>query len=702
MPVAPKAPAPAPKMSKTEREALKRQERAQQQMATLEANARRLDALKAWAVERLMGLLGYDDAAAAQAATRLQTLNDEELKRWEAAFFRPTVGFAEEYIQQRASLQIQTLSVPRKEEGDQRKAALATAHKRERQQERQRDAIYHTGETDASASESSGSEAPKEKETGQPRPRPTRSGSPAPSTASAASAGAKKRNNKIGGIQDIQKMDVLIPGVAKACDCEARRHRLLQNCLNCGKIVCEQEGRGPCFFCGIPLGSQPLSAIQIKESLDKGDLAEFERKRLLDLQRALAQRDRLLHYEQTKAKRTTVIDDQVDYFESTSNQWLTVEERLEAARRESETLEAKEAAQKRGGAYTVELDLQRGLASMTEKPKGPSIAESQAARDAAIQKEEARWDPSLQLEMAQKLLGAEGPPEAVAVDGELDAPEDEGEGLEGHLFISDAYRAVLVGDVTPVVPEEDEDDKEYQRRVRNPRVMPHPKLQQAIPFTPETPASGGPTRAKKAPKAEPPGDGTKEEVVRKAKQGHVQNDYWAEDEQVYKVTRAPKTQPWVYVTSPVAKAWPRTEDRGMCLSMHQPWASLLVHGIKKHEGRSWPTDHRGRLWIHAAAHEPATHDVRAVENFFRGRGCTRFPTHYPTSVLLGRVDVTDCLHTDDYKIVVPAADQESESDYVFICVHAALLVVPLRMEGKHKIYALDKKIWTAAKTQAGE
>lgn len=30
---------------------------------------------------------------------------------------------------------------------------------------------------------------------------------------------------------------------------------------------------------------------------------------------------------------------------------------------------------------------------MTEKSKGPSIAESQAARDAAIQKEEARWDP---------------------------------------------------------------------------------------------------------------------------------------------------------------------------------------------------------------------------------------------------------------------------------------------------------------------
>ena len=28
-------------------------------------------------------------------------------------------------------------------------------------------------------------------------------------------------------------------------------------------------------------------------------------------------------------------------------------------------------------------------------------------------------------------------------------------------------------------------------------------------------------------------------------------------------------------------------DSGRCLSMHQPWASLLTCGIKKDEGRSW-------------------------------------------------------------------------------------------------------------------
>jgi hypothetical protein len=35
-----------------------------------------------------------------------------------------------------------------------------------------------------------------------------------------------------------------------ACDCQAARHKLIANCLKCGRIVCEEEGSGPCYFCG--------------------------------------------------------------------------------------------------------------------------------------------------------------------------------------------------------------------------------------------------------------------------------------------------------------------------------------------------------------------------------------------------------------------------------------------------------------------
>src|SRR6516225_7625875 len=36
------------------------------------------------------------------------------------------------------------------------------------------------------------------------------------------------------------------------------------------------------------------------------------------------------------------------------------------------------------------------------------------------------------------------------------------------------------------------------------------------------------------------------------------------------------------------------------LSIKQPWASLVVHGLKTVEVRRWPTARRGRILIHAA------------------------------------------------------------------------------------------------------
>lgn len=41
----------------------------------------------------------------------------------------------------------------------------------------------------------------------------------------------------------------LVPG-RRTCNCQTRDHGLINNCLSCGRIVCEQEGSGPCSFCG--------------------------------------------------------------------------------------------------------------------------------------------------------------------------------------------------------------------------------------------------------------------------------------------------------------------------------------------------------------------------------------------------------------------------------------------------------------------
>jgi predicted transcriptional regulator len=36
------------------------------------------------------------------------------------------------------------------------------------------------------------------------------------------------------------------------------------------------------------------------------------------------------------------------------------------------------------------------------------------------------------------------------------------------------------------------------------------------------------------------------------------------------------------------------------ISIRQPWAQLVVEGVKDIENRNWFTMHRGRLYIHAS------------------------------------------------------------------------------------------------------
>jgi hypothetical protein len=99
-----------------------------------------------------------------------------------------------------------------------------------------------------------------------------------------------------------------------------------------------------------------------------------------------------------------------------------------------------------------------------------------------------------------------------------------------------------------------------------------------------------------------------------------------------------------------------------CLSLHQPWASLLASGAKCVETRSRPLPHRGPLLIHAtktwgpdlaeiavgphfrAALERAGIVFEATEEAcMRGWGM-------PFGAIVGRVDVVECYPTERVKV----------------------------------------------------
>uniref|UniRef100_A0ACD5TC36 Uncharacterized protein n=1 Tax=Avena sativa TaxID=4498 RepID=A0ACD5TC36_AVESA len=145
--------------------------------------------------------------------------------------------------------------------------------------------------------------------------------------------------------------------------------------------------------------------------------------------------------------------------------------------------------------------------------------------------------------------------------------------------------------------------------------------------------------------------------------------------------------------------------RNPCLTMHQPWASLLVHGIKRVEGRSWPSPITGRLWIHAASKVPDPGTVAAMEDFYREihavGGVTHidFPQHYPVSRLLGCVEVVGCVRSEElvcWEDVPESVRLEGLTDFCWLCENPQKLVIPFEMRGYQGVYNLEKRVYEGA------
>lgn len=76
------------------------------------------------------------------------------------------------------------------------------------------------------------------------------------------------------------------------------------------------------------------------------------------------------------------------------------------------------------------------------------------------------------------------------------------------------------------------------------------------------------------------------------------------------------------------------------LSIKQPWASLIAHGIKDIENRTWKTNFRGRIYIHSSMnwqkHE-FTHEQSTILSLFDE------VEEFNLSAIIGEVDIVDCV-----------------------------------------------------------
>lgn len=97
------------------------------------------------------------------------------------------------------------------------------------------------------------------------------------------------------------------------------------------------------------------------------------------------------------------------------------------------------------------------------------------------------------------------------------------------------------------------------------------------------------------------------------------------------------------------------------LSLWQPWASLIALGLKQYETRSWGTDYRGRLAIHATKRLLDETELALLWKLetMTGRKLNPVDFKYPTGAIVAIADLTQCSEMTSLPAVNPPWHQIS-------------------------------------------
>ena len=126
------------------------------------------------------------------------------------------------------------------------------------------------------------------------------------------------------------------------------------------------------------------------------------------------------------------------------------------------------------------------------------------------------------------------------------------------------------------------------------------------------------------------------------------------------------------------------------ITIKQPFASLIASNIKKYEFRTWKTNYRGKILIHAAK----TVDKNAMKKF------EKYNLDYPTGCIIAIASITDCIKVDDdFRKIL-----KSENDLVYFNIiknkewngygfklEKISKIEPIKVGGKLSLWEYDYK-----------
>lgn len=123
------------------------------------------------------------------------------------------------------------------------------------------------------------------------------------------------------------------------------------------------------------------------------------------------------------------------------------------------------------------------------------------------------------------------------------------------------------------------------------------------------------------------------------------------------------------------------------ITIHQPWADLIAGGVKTIETRTWPTQFRGVLAIHAGkanAETPKRQDAETQNEFWCDSGYRR--VEYGAVVAVARMyDCRRLTAADE-----PAACCECAGKFGFFLRDIMRLRHPMKLRGQQGLWEINE------------
>ena len=127
------------------------------------------------------------------------------------------------------------------------------------------------------------------------------------------------------------------------------------------------------------------------------------------------------------------------------------------------------------------------------------------------------------------------------------------------------------------------------------------------------------------------------------------------------------------------------------ITIKEPWASMIAHGFKAMETRSWSTKYRGRIAIHAGKGKPDKSWMDNVPEMMEMVGDIH------PGCIVAYADLVDCrLITEEMVEEVKANHAEYISGFYEPGRYAFVLenvqpIIPIKVNGKQRLWSYDER-----------